>query len=511
MIVNKGQPCADSTTSVISVYPGFVPFFSNNSPSCVNVPVQFRDLSTHRYGVVNGWRWDFGDGRVTTDTSTLKNPTYAYSSVGTYITKLIVKSNRGCEDTFTDTITIVDKPAFVLTNDTLICSIDTLQLNLTSSSLGSVSWTPNYNINNTSSFNPLVSPDVTTKYIATFRDNFGCVGKDSVTVNVVSRVTLQAGNDTTICRTDSLKLPLISDALKYSWTPAATLNDPTLKNPSALPVNLTTTYKVTGSIGNCSSTDQITVKTVPYPIAKASADTSVCFNTNATLRASGGSIYAWRPVIYLSSPNSAVTQVINPQSSINYIVSVSDTLGCPKVVKDTVLFTVIKINADAGPRDTSVVLGQPLQLFGSGGTRYEWTPATYLNNSRLKNPLSQPENNIQYELKVSDNNGCIGYDSISVRVFFVEPDLYVPSAFTPDKDGLNETFKPIPLGMKSLDLFKVFNRWGQLIYSSTNTEVGWDGKFKGTPQSPGTFVWIAEGVTYLGKKISKKGSVILIR
>ena len=65
--------------------------------------------------------------------------------------------------------------------------------------------------------------------------------------------------------------------------------------------------------------------------------------------------------------------------------------------------------------------------------------------------------------------------------------------------------------MKSVDVFKVFNRWGQLMYSSTNIVMGWDGKFKGIPQSPGTFVWYAEGETYLGKKISKKGSVILIR
>ena len=511
LIVNKGQACADSTTSIISVYPGFVPSFFNSSPSCVNVPVQFRDLSTHRYGTVTGWRWDFGDGRITSDTSNIKNPVFAYSSVGTYTARLIVKSNRGCTDTISNPVTIVDKPQFAITNDTLICSIDTLKLNLSASGPGTVVWTPNYNISNTTSFSPLVSPDVTTTYIATFSDNFGCVGKDTVVVKVVDRVTLQAGNDTTICATDSLKFNLNSDALNFTWTPAATLDNPNIKNPIAVPVAASTTYSVTGKIGNCFSTDQITIRTAPYPIAKASADTSVCINTNATLKASGGSIYAWRPVIYLTSPNTATTQVLNPQSSIKYIVSVRDTLGCPKAVTDTVILNVIDIHAEAGPSDTSIVLGQPLQLFASGGTQYQWTPSTYLSNSSIASPVSQAQNDIKYQLKVTDDNGCIGYDSISVRVFFVEPDLYVPSAFTPDKDGLNETFKPIPIGMKSVDVFKVFNRWGQLMYSSTNIEMGWDGKFKGIPQSPGTFVWYAEGETYLGKKISKKGSVILIR
>jgi gliding motility-associated-like protein len=152
-----------------------------------------------------------------------------------------------------------------------------------------------------------------------------------------------------------------------------------------------------------------------------------------------------------------------------------------------------------------------LQLNATGGTSYAWTPSTWLNNTNIFNPLSLPQENIQYALKVSNEQGCFDMDTIRVNVFKIDPDLLVPTAFSPDGDGLNDIFKPILVGMKSLDAFMVYNRWGQLVYSTTQTETGWDGTLSGTPQGTATFVWYAEGTNYLGKKIKKKGTVILIR
>ncbi|RYY42548.1 MAG: gliding motility-associated C-terminal domain-containing protein, partial [Chitinophagaceae bacterium] len=106
---------------------------------------------------------------------------------------------------------------------------------------------------------------------------------------------------------------------------------------------------------------------------------------------------------------------------------------------------------------------------------------------------------------------CFDTDTINVKLFKIDPDLLVPTAFSPDGDGINDVFRPIVLGMKSLNSFKVYNRWGQLVFSTTQVNNGWDGRFKGAPQSAGSFVWEAEGVTYLDRKVKKKGSVILIR
>ncbi len=511
LVVNRGGSCSDSATSTLNVFPGYFPGFTENSPICKDRPLQFRDATTANYGAANSWRWDFGVTGISSDTSRLQNPVYTYSVPGTYNATLIVASDKGCVDTITKVVTVVDKPVFSISNDTLICSIDTLRLDAVAGSGGSISWTPNYNINNPNSFTPLVSPDITTTYFATFTDNSGCFGRDSVKVSVVDFVTLSLGGDTTICRTDAITLKPFSDGLKYTWTPAATLNNPFIKNPVATPVAASTTYRVTATIGKCSKAAEIIVYTVPYPVAKASADTLICFGGSAQLNVTGGSLYAWSPVAFLNTANIPNPVSVKPTASVRYIVAVRDILGCPKPVYDTVIVNVAVITADAGPRDTSIVLEQPLQLLATGSTNFSWSPAQWLNNPNIANPVALPEDNIEYVVRVSNSIGCSDTDTINVKLFKIKPDLFVPSAFSPNGDGNNDILKPLALGLKSVDAFSIYNRWGQLLFSTTQIGDGWDGTFGGATQSPGTYVWYAKGTDYKNNKLERKGTVVLIR
>ncbi len=510
LVVNRGDNCADSTTSTLRVFPGFFPGFTDNTPTCKGVPINFNDISLNNYGSINYWKWDFGAPGLA-DTSRLKNPSFTYNSSGMYDVSFIVQSDVGCIDTLTRMITILDQAPYTLTNDTLICNIDTLQLHFTTPLTGTITWSPNYMISNVNSFTPLVSPDVTTKYYVRYADSFGCSAFDSVLVRVVDRVTLTGMADSVICRTDPVILSINSDGLQYEWTPAATLDDPAVQNPVATPVAPSTTYHVIARIGKCFTEEDIIIRTVPYPAANAGPDSIICFGNSIQLNASGGSVYSWSPKIFLNNPNIANPISQNPQQDIQYVVTVTDVLGCPKPVNDTMLLTVARVIADAGPADTNVVLGQPLLLNASGSTNYEWTPNTWLNNPNIFNPISLPQESIEYVVKVSNVRGCFDTDTINVRLFKTDPDLLVPTAFSPDNDGINDIFRPIVIGMKSLNSFRVYNRWGQLIFSTTQVNNGWDGTFKGAPQSAGTFVWEAEGVTYLGRNIKKKGSVILVR
>ena len=510
LFVNRGLPCSDSTTAQVRVYPGFFPDFSSGG-QCTIIPIQFNDRTTTTYPFVNSWQWNFGDPSSPANTSILQNPVHTYTIAGNYDITFIVTSSKGCIDTVLKTIAVLDSPPLTVSNDTLICVIDTLQLSAVGT--GTFLWTPNYMINNVTSATPLVSPDVTTTYHVTLTDAFGCFAKDSVKVKVVNFVT-QAGNyDTTICRGDPITLRLTSDALRFAWTPNnGSLNDTTLQNPVATTIN-TTIYHVVGSISaKCFAENYITVIAIPYPPANAGLDIPVCLGNSTQLHASGGSIYSWSPTLFLNNSHIPDPLVTNPSGSVRYIVTVRDVLGCPKPVNDTVIVRVISIKADAGPADTSVVLGQPLQLGATGGTNYEWTPATWLNDPNIHNPISLPQNNITYFVKVSDANGCIGYDNIIVRVYFVKPDIYVPTAFSPNGDYLNEFFKPTLLGLKSLDDFKVFNRWGQMLYSASGNKItGWDGTFAGRPQESATYVWYAQATDYLNKTVRRKGYVVLIR
>ena len=438
----------------------------------------------------------------------IANPVATPAVTTTYIVSVGV---TGCSRRRPDTVVVTarPKPFLQMPRDTLICAIDTLQL--ITGGVGNFAWTPGSSISNTISQNPLVSPDVPTTYYVRLTDVFNCFINDSVFIDVKPDVTVNAGNDTSICGTQGFQLAATGDGLNYSWWPALGLSNPTIRNPIATPT-VTTLYTVTANIGKCQRSSDINIRVAPIPNANAGADSSVCIGFNAQLAASGGSIFAWSPATYLSDPTIANPQVIQPQQSILYVLTVSDTLGCARTVKDSVFIRVIqKLNVNAGPSDTSIVEGEPLSLLATGGISYVWTPGTWLNNANIPNPVSIPGGSIIYTVTGINGAGCRGTDTIRVTVFELDADMYVPTAFTPNSDGVNDIIKPILLGMRKLNYFKIFNRYGELVFETREIGKGWNGIYKGKPQNMSSFVWIAEGITFKNETRQKKGNVILIR
>lgn len=170
---------------------------------------------------------------------------------------------------------------------------------------------------------------------------------------------------------------------------------------------------------------------------------------------------------------------------------------------------VYKTDAYAGT-DTIVATGQTIQLNGSGGELYKWTPATGLSADDIPNPLATLQRDAEFVLTAFTTVGCATTDTVRFKVFD-GPNLYVPSAFSPNSDGKNDDFKFIAVGMKSVDLFQVYNRYGQLIYSSANILKGWDGQAFGKIQPAGTYVWMIKGTDLVGNPHFKKGTVVLVR
>jgi len=513
LLVNRGQPCADSTTAIVRVFPGFFPGF-DFSGICVNRPTQFRDTTNTIYGFVNSWRWDFGVTTLTNDTSRLQNPAYTYTQTGTYNVQFIVTSSKGCIDTIPTAITIIDKPPLsVAFKDTLICRGDVLQLQATGN--GNFSWTPAGSIlSGANTANPTVNPVFTTNYFVRLDDN-GCINNDTVRVRVVNFVTLSAMPDTTICATDTIRLRATSDGLQYSWNPAATLDNPNILNPLATPLT-NTTYTISSVIGGCTATEDVIVTLVPYPQANAGPDTTICFQTSTQLNGSiVGETFTWTPAGSLSNSNILNPVARPPAPSVTaYILSVTDNDGCPKPKKDTVIVTVrSKMQVSAG-RDTAVVVGQPLQLRASGGINYLWVPGTSLNNSAIANPVGTYDGSfefITYKVYIEDEFTCRDSTTVTVRVFKTNPQIFVPTAFTPNGDKKNDRFTFVPVGISKVEFFRVYNRWGQLVYSTSSHFPGWDGKIGGKEQGTGVYVWIVKGSDFTGKVVTAKGTVTLIR
>jgi PKD repeat protein len=507
-VVLAGQ-CEDETITLAKVYPGFYPGLKVQG-TCVLLPLQFIDVSTSKYGKPAIWGWDFGDETTNADTSHLQNPTWQYKTTGLKTVTLTVESDKGCVATITGTADVRDRPPIALAfKDTLRCSIDD-PLQLQASGNGVFSWTPLYNIQYENTATPLVDPKTTTTYQVTLNEN-GCVNTDNVRVRVVDFVTLDAGADSTICLTDTIKLNPQTDGLKFQWTSNVPgyISNPSVKQPLVTPT-ATTTYHVVAHIGKCMNEDDVTIKTIPYPIARAGADTLICYDDTASIHASMVGIrFMWSPISSLSSPNSLNT-LAWPRRTTRYVLSVYDTLGCPKPGRDTIIVNVKpEIIAFAG-KDTSIVVGQPLQLNGRGSDFFEWQPPQYLNRNDIANPVAMLNDNFSYQLKAYTAEGCFDLDTINIKVFKTAPDIFVPNAFRPG-GSRNNILRPIPVGIATLDYFCVFNRWGQMVYQTSSPELGWDGTLAGKPQDPGTFVWMARGTDYTGRVVVRKGTAILLR
>jgi gliding motility-associated-like protein len=196
------------------------------------------------------------------------------------------------------------------------------------------------------------------------------------------------------------------------------------------------------------------------------------------------------------------------------VLSAYDNKGCPKPGYDTVLVNVLPdINAFAG-RDTAVVVDQLLQLQATGGKTYQWIPATGLSNPGIANPVatySTPSIGIRYKVLVYNEAGCVDSAYVMVKVFKTMPSVFVPNAFTPNSDGKNDLLRPVAVGMARIDYFQIYNRWGQLVFSTTTNGHGWDGTIAGKLQPSGTYVWVVKAVDYTGAIYMQRGYLVLLR
>ncbi|MBO9730523.1 MAG: gliding motility-associated C-terminal domain-containing protein [Chitinophaga sp.] len=507
MWVDKASNCGDSATALVYAFPVLKAGYTA-AGFCANKETRFTSTSTTTGGTIAYSKWDFGNG----DTSNVTNPNYAYKTTGTYNVKLYVRDNNGCEQTISNTVTIYDKPPFNASSDTLLCSKDSLQMWATSTAPGKFNWTPdNYFILNPNTPGAIVFPPRTTIYKVTFTDNQGCVNDKNVMVDVRDTIHVKTISDSTVCTNDEIHLESMADGLyTYRWTDLDQ-HKVVSTNPDAYvtPAPPKQSYEVQVALGKCRSADTVTLKVVDPPKPTAAPDTTVCFGVPLTLRATGGAYYRWSPAYYVDSPSSRIT-VARPVDTTLFTVTVTDTLGCPKPVTATALVKVVpKVRAFAG-NDTIIMLNTPFQLHATGGVRYTWTPPDGLNSRSIYNPVTTYNHDITYTVTAYTQEGCSGTDNIFVR-FMKGPEIYIPNAFSPNGDGVNDIFRPLPVGIVQTEFFRVFDRWGKLVYSSTAYLQGWDGTVNGQPAAIATYVWVVQGKDINNNTVQRKGTVTLIR
>jgi gliding motility-associated-like protein len=416
------------------------------------------------------------------------------------------------------TVTITQPPAFAAFATTITsgtCGTNDGELNITATggtlpyqySLDGITWQPSNLFSNLWAGN----------YSVRARDAHNCMAIFPGIVPLNDTMRLDLGTDSTICFGTKITLIPQTNALTdtFKWTPAATLNSDTARNPIASPTD-TTKYYLVAKWGVCTRRDSITVNVLHKPVITTGKDTTVCYKTNATLFGSASNLsgpvnFAWSPPDSLNTPN-APTTIARIDTTRQFTLTVTDNYGCNFSVIDSVTVFMQSLLVVFAGNDTNAILGRQHQLraTGNNATDFVWSPVTALDNPFIANPLATLYSNTWFYVHATDAIGCTDDDTVFIKVY-EGPNYYLPNAFSPNGDGLNDVFFPTPVGISSTEYFRIFDRYGALVYQTREWMQGWDGKLKGKPAALGTYVWMIKGINVNGSVVEMKGTVILIR
>ena len=460
---------------------------------------------------------------------------YTYTRSGAYQPIYTLTDSFGCTVPYVLAPVVVGSyPYQNLPPDTMICKGNYAQLNLPAGDSLQIAehflWTSNlgqtYLSCDTCRSPVVMSPDTITYYVtsisvfATNNDTATCVAKDTITVNVDALPQIFPGIDFRICPNDTLQLHAGPGVTEAVWTPDYYISDTSSPNPKAWPPD-TTTYRVTGTNEAGCSISRI-VKL--YPITKvvadiAVSDTVVCEGTVVPIdvvveQASfNDTMFLWSPAKYLNSDAIQDATATLPPGVYNYQVVVSSR----HCISDTATMHVIvssKPDLEAGISQT-VAYGTVVQLYGAShqSVNYTWTPsADSFSCLDCRRPFVTVNQTQTVYVTAVNEYGCKTTDSVELRVVACDSKMiFVPNTFTPNNDGLNDRLYVRGAGLRELEYFRVFDRWGNLVFETKNLSEGWDGTYAGKAADIATYAYVLRGICSSGSVVDMNGNVTLIR
>jgi gliding motility-associated-like protein len=426
-----------------------------------NLTVQFTDISKASPGSVQQWYWDFGDGTK----SNLPNPIHGYTQPGDFQISHYVLDDKGCiSDTLHKLVRNYGKPTVKFKLNTICLQTPSIPV-YTTHDLG---------YGNTK--------------IKTYLWDFGDGTIDTSTHPI--HMYLKEGKYTVVLTT-------VADSSCVSDTSVQTIQ--VLGKPTA-------DFKF---INNCINNQ------VRFTDASSPGYGQTAINN-----------YKWD--FGDATPNSYIT---NPMHTYNIVskfsvnLSISSSL-CPTLTDSkTRIISIVQPRAGRAypPKVTSFGVPTVLELTekeaasveqGGSAASYLWMPSTALSSARVQNPIAIYNKNdgtkINYTISITDTSGCVINDTQEVWVF-AEPNIYAPTAFTPNHDGVNDIFIPIYVEIMRIQYLRIFDRWGNLLWETADMGKGWDGVVNGKQMPMDTYVYMVVGIDVNGKTVSRKGDLTLIR
>jgi gliding motility-associated-like protein len=501
-------PAHDHVTITIKQEP--VVSIGPDITTCLGIPIHFTPTVTPTN---QNYSYSWSPGTYL-NSSTIKNPTSNPTADITYVLTADPGAGTGCKGYDTIHIHVLPNDIKLYNHDTAICKGATVQVHAVGDPAFTYRWQPQKWVSDTTILLAALTPDTSIVYTVT-ASFLGCPNiVKSLVIDVQPNPQVYIGVDREKCQWDTLHFdPVVAPSTypfyTYSWTPTTGINFPNKPNivfsgqTNVTPLTLTVTTPA-----GCKGNDKANITVHKGNFASVvPADTGICPRDSVHLKVTGGKYYDWTPGYFLLD-STIGSNVAFPVTTVLYSLLVKDQWNC----YDTVTAHIV-VHPDA-----VLDLGDNITLYPGDSTvmqptgnalYYQWFPPLGLNATNIANPIATPNVNTRYFALGTTEWGCSVLDSVDVNVVY-ETLLDVPNAFNPGS-GPNGEIKIIKKGIATLENFSIFNRWGQVVFETTNIDDGWNGQYNGAPQPMGVYIYTVKAVTNTGRKFVKQGNITLIR
>lgn len=539
VVGNNAFGCSSSATVDVVIGPPFtVSVTPSSATTCVGgSSINLTATGNTAYGSIN-YNWSPSSGLNTTI-----GPLVAASPSAT-TTYTVIGSAGSCTAAATTTITITPPPPFTVTpTNTVVCQGSSISY--TATGLNTYTWSPAFTLSSNTGSVVTANPTVTTNYTVTGKDANGCLANPQViTLTVVPVPTATAMvitplNNDSICGNTSGTLtvntstPPTGFAYSYTWTAPPNYtntiwgfsNFQTIAFTPPVP-NPTTTIVYTVQVGystpstcvSAPATVTVTVINCNPPVASFTTIpgndtlcTGECIILMNTSTGGQPQTIKWKVpgAIPYDTASGDFPQFCFPTPG-NYTVfiKVTNNWGQDSTIINNYIHVVDTPNV-VGIRDTSVRFGDCVTLYGTQASYYSWSgPGISCTGCTSITPCVNETTN--FYVTGYNSKRCKDVDTVTVRVISDCGEMFIPSAFSPNGDGQNDVLYVRGRCLKNFTL-QIFNRWGELVFETSDQNVGWDGTQKGQPLNTGVFVYKLEGTTWDDKQYIKKGNVTLLR
>lgn len=510
--------CKGKTTFPVYVQNYPIPGFSyvnqcnsTSSVACAGCAIVFQDTSINP--VPGPRNWNLSSGGPVVGTATVGN---TYTTPGQYPITLTVTTSFGCAAVISHTITVLGAAADFFTDKNTICKNSSILFTIKDTT-NVMTWAWDFgdgrdtgNISPIPHYYNFYPPGGTTNASLTYWTSDSACRYSVVYPINIRNVIADFDRNLEASKPDSIHCLGVNDVfnnvstgtgISWFWN-LGDGNTSTAFSPSHTYASIGT-YTVTLYIADtqygCKDTLHKKMVILPPPsVTITPKDTCAGSPSQFTTNGLPTYSYIWHPGTTLNDSTIANPIANSLTVSTTYTVLVTDPDGCTSTLTQSVYIQQPPLNISW---DTTVVIGEPVNIPGYAGIgfNYFWNPTTNLSCSNCPIPVYTGTVNMTFTATTIDTMGCFSTKNTFTIEILPKSSVDVPTAFTPNGDGINDVIYVDGWGIKKLNFFRIYNRWGQLLFESTDINVGWDGTYQGVPQNMETYVWQVSVETYIDK------------